>query len=278
MNETTAPLVRLNSGTAMPKIGLGTYQIADAEVADVIRQAARLGYRLIDTAASYGNERGVGLGVRSAGAPREDFFVVSKVRGADHGYGPTMRALEASLDRMRLDYLDLLLIHWPLPGQGFYVDTWRAMARLRADGRVKSIGVSNFTPAHLDRLEAETGIVPAVNQIQLNPRITQDQGRTYAAEKGIVVQSWGPLSHGASLLAEPVIRNLAERHGKTPGQIVLRWHLDLDLVPLPKTVHTQRLATNIDVFDFRLSSAEHAQIAQLAGTQIPMDPDIHHEY
>ncbi|MGW7824741.1 aldo/keto reductase [Streptomyces puniciscabiei] len=278
MDPVTVPTVRLRSGGRMPRIGLGTHQIPDQDVAGVVRQAARYGYRLVDTAASYGNECGVGAGVRSACAPREDFFVTSKLRGGDHGHDATLRAVDTTLAAMGLDYLDLYLIHWPLPRQDRYVDSWRAMARLRAEGRVRNIGVSNFTPAHLDRLEAETGVVPAVNQIQLNPRIAQQGWRTYARDKGIVIQSWGPLSHGASLLAEPVVRRLAERHGRTPAQIVLRWHLDLGLVPVPKTVHAERLARNIDVFGFRLSGDDRALLAALDGTQAPMDPDTHCDY
>ncbi|RSS83594.1 aldo/keto reductase [Streptomyces sp. WAC06614] len=274
----TVPTVLLNSGAMMPTIGLGTYEIPDADVPDVVRRAARIGYRLIDTAARYGNERGVGEGVRTAEVPREEFFVVSKVRGGDQGYDATLHALEESLRRMGLDHLDLYLIHWPLPRQDLYVDTWRAMARLAAEGRVRSIGVSNFTPAHLDRLEQETGVVPAVNQVQINPRLPQTAWQEYAATKGIVLQSWGPLGHGGSLLTEPVVHSVAERHGRTPGQAVLRWHLDNGLVPIPKTVRPVRLAENFAVFDFRLTADDHASLDTLAGTQTAMDPDVHEEF
>ncbi|MFE5539115.1 aldo/keto reductase [Streptomyces sp. NPDC056492] len=276
--ETQTPTVRLSSGAAMPKIGLGTYEIPDADAAHVIRRATRIGYRLIDTAASYGNERGVGEGVRSAAVPREELFVVSKVRGRDQGHDATLRALEASLRRMGLDRLDLYLIHWPLPRHDRFVETWRAMARLVAEGLVRSIGVSNFTPAHLDRLERETGIVPAVNQVQINPCLTQTPWQRYAADKGIVLQSWGPLGHGGALLREPVVERVAGRHGRTPGQVVLRWHLDHGLVPIPKTVRPQRLVENLGVFDFRLTRDDHRALASLAGTQTAMDPDAHEEF
>ncbi|MFD8985000.1 aldo/keto reductase [Streptomyces sp. NPDC059564] len=272
------PTVLLNSGTSMPSMGLGTYEIPDTQAEAVVRWAARVGYRLIDTAASYGNEHGVGAGIRAADVPREDFFVVTKVRGRDHGYDATARALEASLQRLGLDYLDLLLIHWPLPRQDRYVDTWRAMAKLAADGLVKSIGVSNFTPAHLDRLEQETGIVPAVNQVQINPRLAQTSWREHAAAKGIVLQSWGPLSHGGSLLHDPMVEGIANFHGRTPGQAVLRWHLDNGLVPIPKTKRPSRLAENLGVFDFHLTSNDHRDLDLLDGSQSAMDPDTHEEF
>ncbi|MFI5671059.1 aldo/keto reductase [Streptomyces sp. NPDC051704] len=275
---TQIPAVRLNSGATMPTIGLGTYEIPDADAAQVVRWAARIGYRLVDTAASYGNERGVGEGVRSAGVPREELFVVSKVRGRDQGYDATLRALDASLRRMGLDRLDLYLIHWPLPHHDRFVETWRAMARLAAEGLATSIGVSNFTPAQLNRLEEETGIVPAVNQVQISPRLTQTLWRRYAAVKGTVLQSWGPLGHGGALLTEPAVKDVAERHGRTPGQAVLRWHLDNGLVPIPKTVRPQRLAENLGVFDFRLTHDDHKALASLAGTQIAMDPDTYEEF
>ncbi|MFE2856727.1 aldo/keto reductase [Streptomyces lavendulae] len=272
------PAVLLNSGATMPSVGLGTYEIPDAQAESVIRWAARIGYRLIDTAASYGNERGVGAGIRAADVPREDFFVVTKIRGRDHGYDATARALEASLDRLGLDYLDLFLIHWPLPRQDRYVDTWRAMAKLSANGLVKSIGVSNFTPAHLDRLEQETGIVPAVNQVQINPRLAQTAWREHAADRGIVLQSWGPLGHGGSLLQDPVVEGIADFHGKTAGQAVLRWHLDNGLVPIPKTKRPSRLAENLGVFDFHLTSDDHRELELLDGAQSAMDPDTYEEF
>ncbi|MFF0220238.1 aldo/keto reductase [Streptomyces vinaceus] len=272
------PEVLLNSGASMPAIGLGTYEIPDADVPRVIGWAARIGYRMFDTAARYGNERGVGEGVRSAPVPREELFVVSKVRGSEQGYDATLHALDASLRRTGLDYLDLYLIHWPLPRQDRYVGTWRAMARLAAEGRVRSIGVSNFTPDHLDRLIGETGVVPAVNQLQINPRLPQTPWQEYARAKGVVVQSWGPLGHGGSLLDEAVVKEVAERHGRTPGQVVLRWHLDNALVPIPKTVRPQRLTENLGVFDFRLTEADHTALGTLAGTQSAMDPDAHEEF
>jgi len=269
----TIPSVTLNSGVEMPHLGLGTWQVRDDDAADLVQTAARLGYRMIDTAAFYGNERGIGEGLRKAEIPREQFFLVSKVNGRDQGYDATLRACEASLDRLGVDRLDMYLIHWPMPMRDLYVDTWRAFVRLRDEGRVRAIGVSNFTPEHLDRVIGETGVVPAVNQIQLNPRIPRADWRAYAAQQGIAVQSWSPLGQGGPLLAEQAIAAAARRHGRTPAQIVLRWHLDLGLVPIPKSANPDRLAANLEVFDFALSTVEHEEIAELDGTEVPMDPE-----
>ncbi|MFI0447928.1 aldo/keto reductase [Actinomadura sp. 6N118] len=266
-------MTTLNTGVAMPRLGLGTWTMTDADAASVIPTAARLGYRMIDTAAYYENENGVGEGIARSDVPREEFFIISKVNGRDHGYDNTLKAFDKSLARLALDYLDLYLIHWPMPRRDRYVETWRAFARLLADGRTRAIGVSNFTPAHIDRIIAEVGAPPAVNQIQLNPRVAQHAGRAYARERGITLQSWQPLNRGESLLVEPVVREIAARHCRTPAQIILRWHLQHDLVPLPKSLNEERLAANIDVFDFQLSAAEIEGISALDGTEEPADPE-----
>nr|BFE58417.1 aldo/keto reductase [Dactylosporangium thailandense] len=271
MGATNVPTTTLGSGLTMPYLGLGTWTMTDADAADTMPVAAGLGYRMIDTAALYQNERGVGQGVRGAGTPREEFFIVSKVRGRDHGYDRTLKAFDETLDRLDMDYLDLYLIHWPMPGRGLYVETWKALVRILRDGRTKAIGVSNFTPTYIDRIVAETGVGPAVNQIQLNPRVTQRASRAYAAEHGIALQTWRPLGQG-DLLAERVVQDSAERHRKTPAQIVLRWHLEHGLSPLPKSVRPDRLAANIDVFDFSLTPAEIDAISGLDGTEIADDP------
>lgn len=267
------PTVVLNTGERMPAIGLGTWQMSNDEAARSLRVAAGLGYRLVDTAAFYANERGVGDGIRRAGIAREEFFVCSKLHSRDHGYDQALRAFEASLSELGTDYLDLYLIHWPMPMRGLYVETWQAFCRLYKEGRARAIGVSNFTPAHLRVLADETGMAPAVNQVQLNPRASRAEWRAYADQQSIVVQSWSPLSQGGTLLMEPGITELAARHGKTPAQIVLRWHLDLGLVPIPKSIHPDRLRANIDVFDFELSAAEIERIASLSGTEEVVDPD-----
>ncbi|MFG2004421.1 aldo/keto reductase [Spirillospora sp. NPDC048911] len=273
MGTVDVPTTTLNTGVAMPRLGLGTWTMTPADAASVIPAAARLGYRMIDTAAYYENEGGVGEGIARSGVPREEFFVISKVNGRDHGYDNTLKAFDESLARLALDYLDLYLIHWPMPRRDRYVETWRAFARLLADGRTRAIGVSNFTPAHIDRIITEVGVPPAVNQIQLNPRMAQHAWRAYARERGITLQSWQPLNRGESLLAEPVVREIAARHRRTPAQIVLRWHLQHDLVPLPKSLNAERLAANIDVFDFRLSTADIEEISALDGTEEPADPE-----
>ena len=268
----TAPRTDLRGGVAMPRLGLGTWTLTDAEAATVVASAARLGYRMVDTASVYGNERGVGEGIRRSGVPRAEFFVISKVTGRDHGYDRTLAAFDRSLDRLGLDYLDLYLIHWPMPRRDRYVDTWRAFAELLAGGRVRAIGVSNFLPAHVDRLLDEVGVPPAVNQIQLNPRVTQRESRAYAARHGIAVQSWQPLCRGETLLDEPAVRAVARRHGRSPAQVVLRWHLEQGLVPLPRSRRPRRLAANLDVFGFRLDPDEVARLSELDGTEIPDDP------
>jgi 2,5-diketo-D-gluconate reductase A len=269
----TVPAVTLNTGIRMPVLGLGTWTMTNDEAAQSVRAAAALGYRLIDTAAMYGNEHGVGAGIRASGVAREDFFVCSKLHSRDHGYDRALRAFDVSLSELGIDYLDLYLIHWPMPMYGLYAETWRALCRLLVEGRARAVGVSNFTPAQLKVLADETGVLPSVNQIQLNPRVSQSMWRDWAAQHSIVVQSWSPLSQGGSLLAEPVITDIAAHYGKTPAQIVLRWHLDLNLVPIPKSTHPGRLMSNIDVFDFELTSADIQRISTLDETEEAVDPD-----
>lgn len=273
MEDASIPSVGLNSGHTMPVLGLGTWTMTDEVAATTVPVAAQLGYRMVDTAAFYQNERGVGEGIRRSGIPREDFFVTSKVNGRDQGFGRTLRGCEQTLSRLGTDYLDLYLIHWPMPMRGLYVDTWRAFIRLVEEGYVRSIGVSNFLPVHLDRIRDETGIVPAVNQIQLHPRIVQQDSRAYAEKQGIVVQSWSPLGQGGKLLSEPVVQKIAERHSKSAAQTILRWHLDQGLVPIPKSADRDRLADNLDVFGFHLTDEEIEEITRLNGSEQPMDPE-----
>ncbi|MFD7003923.1 aldo/keto reductase [Streptomyces mirabilis] len=257
----------------MPVLGLGTWTMTDEAAAKTVPVAAQLGYRMVDSAAFYQNERGVGEGIRRSGLPREDFFVTSKVNGRDQGFDHTLRGCEQTLSRLGTDYLDLYLIHWPMPMRGLYVDTWRAFIRLVEEGYVRSIGVSNFLPTHLDRIRDETGIVPAVNQIQLHPRIVQQDSRAYAEKQGIVVQSWSPLGQGGKLLSEPVVQKIAERHSKSTAQTILRWHLEQGLVPIPKSADRDRLADNLDVFGFHLTDEEIEEITRLNGSEKPMDPE-----
>lgn len=261
---TTAPAVTLAHGASMPRLGLGTWPMDDAEAERVVAEAIGLGYRLVDTAENYRNERGVGLGVKASGIAREDLFVTTKFNREWHGVALAAEACERSLDRLGLDYLDLLLIHWPNPKHGQYVEAWQGLARLLESGRVKAIGTSNFKPAHLDRIIAATGVVPDVNQIQLSPLTTRDETRSYDASHGIVTQSWSPIGgRGGEVREHPVVVGLAEKYGKTPVQVVLRWHLDLGLAVIPKSSSVERLRENFDVFDFALDSEDVAALAAL---------------
>jgi 2,5-diketo-D-gluconate reductase A len=270
----TAPTLLLNDGNSIPQIGLGTWPLDDEAVAPVVVAAIASGYRHIDTAAKYGNERGVGQGIRDSGIRREDLFVTTKLDGAYQGGDRAIAGLDESLRRLGLDYVDLLLIHWPLPQRDQYVSTWKTFEKLAAAGKARSIGVSNFKPAHIERLLAEAGIRPAVNQIQLNPRITRPDQRAYNAEQQIVTVAWGPLGPGTDLLDDPAVAALAAKYGKTPGQIVLRWHIELGLAPIPKSANPGRIAQNIDIFDFALTRDEVAALSALdTGAEPRVDSD-----
>jgi 2,5-diketo-D-gluconate reductase A len=261
---TLAPLIELNDGNRIPQLGLGTWPLDDEQVANAVVQAVEAGYRHIDTAVKYGNERGVGNGIRASGLDRSELFVTTKLDGEFQGHDRALAGLEGSLQRLGLDYVDLLLIHWPLPARGEYVSTWKTFQRLQADGKVRSIGVSNFKPAHLERLMAETDVVPAVNQIQLSPAITRTAEREFHARHGIVTESYSPLGgSGAGLLGAPILARLAEKHGKTPGQLVLRWHIQNGLVTIPKTASPERMTENLDVFDFALDPQDLAELSVL---------------
>jgi 2,5-diketo-D-gluconate reductase A len=248
-----APTVELTHGAAMPRLGLGTWPMDDAEAERVVAEAIGLGYRLVDTAENYGNERGVGLGLKASGVAREDLFVTTKFNREWHGVELAADACQRGLDRLGLDYLDLLLIHWPNPQHGHYVEAFQGLVRLLETGRVKAIGTSNFKPPHLDRIIEATGVIPDVNQIQLSPLTTRLEARAYHKERGIVTQSWSPIGgEGGEVREQALVVGLAEKYGKTPVQIVLRWHLDLDLAVVPKSSHAERLEQNLDVFDFSL--------------------------
>jgi 2,5-diketo-D-gluconate reductase A len=255
---TNIPILRLNDGHAIPALGLGTVHMDDACAANVIPTAIDLGYRLIDTASRYGNENGIGEGIRNTRVPRDQLLLTSKVRGRDQGFDATLRAFDESVLRLGTDYLDLYLIHWPLPMLDKYVDTWKALVALQKDGRVRSIGVSNFLPHHIDRLVAETGVVPAVNQVQVDPQRTRPTIREYDHNKGILTESWRPLAgcEANSSHDSPIVTKIAESHNKTNAQVLLRWHVQLGLVPIPKTADSQRLSENIDVFDFSLTTSD----------------------
>lgn len=267
------PVLRLNDGVAMPQLGLGVWLTPPEITAEVVRTALETGYQLIDTAAGYHNEAAVAAGIRASGVPREEVFVTTKVRNQDHGYDETLTAFDRSLGRLGMDYVDLYLIHWPAPARGRYIDSWRALARLKEEGVVRSIGVSNFMIEHLRRIVAETGVVPAVNQVELHPRFQQTELRAFHAGQGILTQSWSPLGHG-HLVRSPELARIGARHGKTPAQAIIRWHIDCGLAVIPKSVHADRIEENFEVFDFRLDEEDMAAVARLddPGGRIGPDP------
>lgn len=256
------PRLRLNDGHTIPQLGLGIWQVPEARTAETVATALGLGYRLVDGAAIYGNEVGLGDGVRQSGLPRDEVFVTTKVWNGDQGRDATLRAVEASLKRLKMERVDLCLIHWPVPKLDRYVETWRALIRLRDDGRVRSIGVSNFMAAHLERLVTETGVVPVLNQIELNPRLQQAELRALHDRMGIVTQSWTPLGQGRSFDAAPV-KAAAARTGKSPAQVILRWHVQLGASVIPRSTRPEGLAENLGLFDFTLTDAEMTAMASL---------------
>ena len=270
----SVPSLTLNDGHTIPQLGLGTWPLKDKEVAETIVTATGIGYRHIDTAAKYGNEKGVGEGIRRSGVPREELFVTTKLDGKHQGDDKALAGLEESLKKLKLDYVDLLLIHWPLPKLGKFTSTFRTFKKLQDAGLVRSIGVSNFKPKHLDTLIDGTGIVPAVNQIELDPTITRDEQRAYNEGRGIITESWSPLGAGGELLKLPALAAIADAHGKTPAQVVLRWHIQNGLVAIPKSSNVERLAANLDVFDFELTTADLSSIAGLShGPDAGVDSD-----
>ncbi|MGY3339792.1 2,5-diketo-D-gluconate reductase A [Streptomyces filamentosus] len=259
----TVPSVILNNGVAMPQLGFGVWQVPDDEAEKAVATALEAGYRSIDTAAIYDNERGTGRAVAASGIPREELFVTTKLWNSEQGYDSSLRAFDASLERLGLDHVDLYLIHWPVPAKDAYVDTYRALEKILADGRARAIGVSNFLPEHLERLTAETSVVPAVNQIELHPQLAQAESRALHARLGVATEAWSPLGQGRGLLDVPALLAVARKHDRTAAQVVLRWHLQTGNVVIPKSVTPSRIRENIAVFDFELDAEDMAALAAL---------------
>lgn len=274
------PTRTLFDGTTIPAIGFGTYPLKGEEGIEAIASALRVGYRLLDTAVNYGNEAEVGEALRRSGVPRAQVQVTSKIPGRHHAYDDAVASTKESLKRLGLDHLDLHLIHWPNPSQDKYVEAWRALVDLQQQGLVRSIGVSNFTVAHLDRIIGETGVTPVVNQIELHPYFPQDLMRRANAERGILTESWSPMGKRQAPFAEPAVAAAAERHGVTPGQVILRWQHQLGAVPIPKSATPERQAANLDIFGFELAEDEVEAITALGrpdGRLFGGDPDTHEE-
>ncbi|WP_327726933.1 MULTISPECIES: aldo/keto reductase [unclassified Streptomyces] len=262
MSSKVPPII-LNNGVEMPQLGFGVWQVPDDEAERAVTTALEAGYRSIDTAAIYGNEEGTGRAIAASGVARKDLFVTTKLWNSDQGYDSALRAFDESLDKLGLEYVDLYLIHWPTPARGTFVDTFKAFEKLYADGRAKAIGVSNFLPEHLNTLIEATNVIPAVNQIELHPHLQQLASREYHAEQGIATEAWSPLGQGKGLLEVPAIIAIAQKHGRTPAQVVLRWHLQLGNVVIPKSVTPARIKENIEVFDFSLDTEDIAAISAL---------------
>ena len=268
----TIPRLTLHDGVEIPQLGFGVFQVPPEDTQEVVEQAFDVGYRHIDTAGAYRNERGVGAAIEASGIAREDLFVTTKLWNAEQGFDSTLAAFEASLGRLGLDHVDLYLIHWPVPTEDRFVDTWRAFERIHGEGRSRTIGVSNFRVEDLERLEAETDVRPTVNQIELHPRLQQAELRAWHADHQIATEAWSPLAQG-ELLDDQTIAAIAEKHGKTPAQAILRWHLQLGNVVFPKSATPERIRENIEIFDFELGDAEMAEFERLdRGERIGPDP------
>lgn len=264
--------IQLNDGNFMPQLGFGLWQVTDQEAEEKVLHAIKVGYRSIDSAQIYGNEEGLGRAIHKCGLPRKELFITTKVWNTEHGYDTAMESVEVSLKKLGLDYIDLLLIHWPAPKKNLYVETWKALIQLKKDGRVKSIGVSNFNADHLERIIEETSFIPAVNQIELHPRFQRHDLRAVHDRFNIKTESWSPLGQG-QVLNDPTIKKMAEKHGKSPAQIIIRWHLDQGLIAIPKSVTPSRIEENFNVFGFTLDETDHRMIREMDDPAGRIGPD-----
>jgi 2,5-diketo-D-gluconate reductase A len=273
-HATAVPTVALHDGIEIPQLGFGVFQVPPEDTREVVEEALHTGYRHIDTAAAYGNERGVGEAIAAAGLAREEVFVTTKLWNASQGFDSTLAAFEKSLGRLGMEYIDLYLIHWPVPSRDLYLETWRAFEQIYEKGRARTIGVSNFRVEDLDRLEKEAHRRPTVNQIELHPRLQQAELRARHAEQEIATEAWSPLAQG-ELLSDATIGEIAARYGKTPAQVILRWHLQLGNVVIPKSVTPERIRDNFEIFDFELDDGDMQAIERLdAGKRIGPDPAV----
>jgi 2,5-diketo-D-gluconate reductase A len=270
----TVPTITLNNGVEIPQLGFGVYQVKPEETAQAVQAALEVGYRHIDTAEMYRNEAGVGEGIRNSGIPREEVFVTSKLNNGFHAHDDALKAFDGTLEALRSDYVDLFLIHWPLPGIDVdYVETWKAMEEIYASGRAKAIGVSNFNAHHLRKLHGETQVVPAVNQIEVHPYLAQDELRAFNAQHQIATEAWSPIAQG-KVLDDPAVLRVAERVGRTPAQVTLRWHLQRGDIVFPKSVTRSRIEENFALFDFELSEDDLREITSLdRNERTGPDPD-----
>jgi diketogulonate reductase-like aldo/keto reductase len=269
--------VTLNNGLKMPKLGFGVWKVKDDEAETAVKKAIEVGYRSIDTAKIYGNEEGVGRAIAAAGVPREELFITTKVWNTDQGYENTLKAFDASLERLGLDYVDLYLIHWPTPNFDQYIDTYKALEKLYQDGRVKAIGVCNFNIEHLERLLNECDVVPVLNQVECHPFLQQAELKAFCKEHDIWLEAYSPLLNGGDVLNNDIIQTIAEAHGKTPAQVILRWHLQYDNIVIPKTVTPARMEENFNVFDFELSAEDMKKMESLnENRRINADPNEFH--
>ena len=276
-----APLITMNDGHQIPAVGLGTYQIRGGEGLDQILTAIQDGYRLLDTSTNYDSEGIVGEAIRRSGIPRSEFFVTTKLPGKYHHYEDALMMIQESLFRMGLDYFDLYLIHWPLPKRGLYVEAWKAMVTAQKLGLIRSIGVSNFEPEHLDKIIDETGVTPAINQIEIHPYWVQERMEKANQERGILTEAWSPLGRGSDALKEAVITELAEKYGKTSAQVILRWHAQRGIIPIPKSRNIQHQRENLAIFDFELTQTEIERINLLEkadGRIEGQDPNEYEEF
>ncbi|WP_025732491.1 aldo/keto reductase [Carnimonas nigrificans] len=267
------PTIRLSDGQHIPQFGLGVWQTPAEETEKVVGTALELGYRHIDTAAIYGNEEGVGRAIANSGISRDELFITTKLWNEEQGYDSTLKAFDTSLEKLGLDYVNLYLIHWPLPGKDKFLDTWKAFEKLKSDGRIRSIGVSNFREQDLERLFNEANERPVINQIELHPLLQQKALREFHQQHDVVTEAWSPLAQGGELLGNDKLKAIAEAHGKSPAQVILRWHIELGNVIFPKSVTPSRIKENADIFDFTLTQDDMATIATLdEGKRLGPDP------